>query len=432
MVPPERRKQTIAGVAVGLFMVWLQPAVCQRPGAPPGGGGGTSPGGSPGRSGTTPTNVPVGPTPQAPGVGLFLTGRVMLEDGTPPPESVTIERVCSSSARAQGYTDPKGRFSFQLGQTSGVLQDASETANNLPGQSGGGSAPFGGGGGGTAGPSHMNSDAQLANCDLRAVLAGYRSDTLNLGGQRAMDNPDIGTIILHRLANVDGSVVSMTSIEAPHDAKREFEKGRDAAKKNKLPEAAQHLQKAVAIFPRYAAAWYDLGRVQQQTNDFEAARHSYEQSLAADAKFMGPYLQLAELATNAKNWREVADITDRLIKLDPVDYPVAYLRNAVAYLNLHETDAAEKSAREGRKLDTEHHFPVLDEILARALIRKKEYASAIDHLRAYLALAPTADDAVWARSQIAELERVTGLHEQAAVHPEPAGTSQSKGSEPPH
>src|ERR1022692_4843252 len=44
---------------------------------------------------------------------IFLSGKVMLEDGTPPPESVTIEKVCNGNPRAQGYTDSKGRFSFQ-------------------------------------------------------------------------------------------------------------------------------------------------------------------------------------------------------------------------------------------------------------------------------------------------------------------------------
>ena len=50
----------------------------------------------------------------------------MMYDGGAPPESVTIERVCSTnSVRAEGYTDSKGRFSFNLGQNNGVFADAS-------------------------------------------------------------------------------------------------------------------------------------------------------------------------------------------------------------------------------------------------------------------------------------------------------------------
>jgi tetratricopeptide (TPR) repeat protein len=358
---------------------------------------------------------------------LYITGRVVVDDGTPPPQSVTIERVCSSSVRAQGYTDQKGRFSFQLGQTGGVMQDASETGAGFPGlqQSGAG---MGGGGSPVSAP-RMNADAQLSNCDLRAVLAGYSSTNVMLSGQRVMDNPDIGTIVLHRLANVNGSVVSMTSLEAPREAQREFEKGRQTVQKNRLPEAALHFQKAVDIFPKFAAAWYELGRVQERTHNFQAAHDSFQHALAADSKFMSPYIPLAELAAAAKNWRELADITGRLISLDPVDYPAAYLHNAVANLNLQNTDAAEKSAREGERLDTAHRYPLIEEMLARALIRKRDYPSAAEHLRAYLLLAPAAEDAAWARQELAELERKAGGSQQAEA--KPAAASPSDAHSPP-
>ena len=56
---------------------------------------------------------------------VFLSGKVVMEDGTPPPDAVTIERVCGGSVRPEGYTDSKGRFSFQLGQNQGMMADAS-------------------------------------------------------------------------------------------------------------------------------------------------------------------------------------------------------------------------------------------------------------------------------------------------------------------
>src|ERR1035438_6519575 len=57
---------------------------------------------------------------------ISIAGRVMLDDGTPLSEPVTIERVCNGAPRVQGYTDQKGRFSFQIGQKAGVTPDASE------------------------------------------------------------------------------------------------------------------------------------------------------------------------------------------------------------------------------------------------------------------------------------------------------------------
>ena len=335
----------------------------------------------------------------------------MLDDGTPPPDPVTIERVCNGSPRAQAYTDQKGRFSFQIGQTAGVLQDASEEASGLPGTPGASTGLSSG-----VGPAQSKQpgteDWLLVNCDLRAVLSGFRSDTVNLGGRRLMDDPNVGTIMLHRLANVEGSAISMTSLQAPKEARQAYNRALQDLRKNKPAEAAKELRKAVDIYPNYAAAWYELGRI-QENDDAAEARKSFARAVAADAKFISPYLQLAELEAKAENWAALADTTGTLLKLDPVDYPMAYFCNATANLNLGRIEAAEKSARAGEKLDTAHRCPRLEQVLATILARKKDYAGAAAHLRSYLLLAPDAQDAARTKRDLAELDRLSGANQQA-------------------
>jgi TolA-binding protein len=338
-----------------------------------------------------------------------LSGNVMLDDGTPPPSPVTIERVCNGAPRAQAYTDRKGRFSFQIGQTSMITQDASEDGTIGAGTS----RPVTSIANGTAPRTPYAPDTRLANCDLRAVLSGFRSESVSLGVRRPLDDPNVGTIVLHRLANVEGSAVSMTSLKAPKEARRAYERALQDLRNNKLAEAAKKLRKAVDIYPSYAAAWYELGRIQAQNEDTEEARRSFARALAADAKFTSPHLELAELEAKAENWAELADTTSKLLKLDAVDYPVAYLYNAIANLNLGQIDAAEKSARAGEKLDTPHRYPTLERVLATILARKKDYAGAAAHLRNYLVLAPDAEDAARMKKELAELERLSGANEQA-------------------
>src|SRR5581483_6442189 len=176
-------------------------------------------------------------------------------------------------------------------------------------------------------------------------------------------------------------------------------------------------QKAVDLYPKYATAWFELARIQAKGSDHEAARKSLANALSADPKFMNPYLLLAEMAANEQNWKDLADTTDRLLKLDAVDYPQAFLYNSVANLNLGNTDAAEKSARGGIKIDTTHKQPKLEQVLAVTLARKKEYGEATEHLRAYLELTPDAPDAAKTRTQLAELERASGTSHQAAGGP---------------
>src|SRR5688500_2635026 len=121
---------------------------------------------------------------------VFLSGKVVMDDGTPPPESVVIERVCGSIVRPEAHTDSKGRFSFQLGQNQYMMADASTSSIGDP--IGGGP-----GRGGMMGPGGRGgiSERDLMGCELRASLAGFRSEPVNLAGRRALDNPDVGTII---------------------------------------------------------------------------------------------------------------------------------------------------------------------------------------------------------------------------------------------
>jgi len=66
-------------------------------------------------------------------------------------------------------------------------------------------------------------------------------------------------------------------------------------------------------------------------------------------------------------------------------------------------------------LDKEHVAPKLEEVLAMILARKKDYAGAVNHMRAYLALAPDAEDAARMKVQLSEFERLSGAGQEASA-----------------
>src|SRR5438477_6110303 len=284
-----------AALAIGIAGL-VHPGFGQQQGAAGGATtpGPTSPGGatpgtttpSPGRT-TTPSTMPDPnanrnqfPEMQRP---VFLSGRVMLDSGGPPPDSVTIERVCNGNPRAEAYTDSKGHFSFQLGQNMGVMQDASMSNSADSGIPGFGGNTMGGRNS-TFGQNSGFSERDLMGCEIRASLAGYRSDVVSLSGRRMFDNPDLGTIILHRLGNVEGTTISAVSLRAPKDAKKAFDKANDLLKKKKVPEAQKEFEKAVEVYPEYAAAWYGLGRTLEAQNNADGARKAYDRALTSDPK----------------------------------------------------------------------------------------------------------------------------------------------------
>jgi len=333
---------------------------------------------------------------------IYISGRVMLSDGTPPPEPVVIERVCNGIARPEGYTDSRGRFSIQLGQNQFVFADASVGGyggTGFPGSqssSGGVLGPMGGG----------VSERDLSMCEIRASLAGYQSDQISLAGRRFMDRPDIGTIVLHRYGNVEGATISVTAMSAPKDAVKSFDKGRDAIRKQKWEDARKNLEKAVQVYPKYASAWYELGKAYEKLGNQAAARDAYQKSIEADNRYLPPYVQMATMAAESRNWPEVLETTDRILRLDPYNYPAVHLYNAVANFNLKRYTEAEKSAREVLKLDKARRLPQANHILGVILAQRGDFQGAAENMRAYLKLAPNASNAQLVKDQLAKVEQL--------------------------
>jgi tetratricopeptide (TPR) repeat protein len=312
---------------------------------------------------------------------------VALNDGVVPFAVIPIEMVCHGEPRVVGYADMRGSFSLSLARDPGGPQPGGFRSS-------------------------LRDSAELSDCELRASLAGFRSDAIPLFGYRQMDSGDVGTIILHRVADVEGLTISATSALAPKSAREAYEKGLQDVRRKKLEPARKAFEKAVAVYPRFAFAWFEIGKLDELDNQAEAARGAYKQALAADDKFIGPYERLYALAFKEDNWPEVAALTSRVIGLNPYDFPAAYFFNAVANLNLNQLDAAEKGAREAVKLDTGQHNPTANYVLGIVLARKRDFTESADRLRAFLIAAPNAPATESARRLLSTVERLAAGNKQ--------------------
>jgi Tfp pilus assembly protein PilF len=312
---------------------------------------------------------------------VFVSGKVMLQGGGALPEPVPIERVCNGTVRREGYADTKGQFEFQLGLNL-TFQDASENDSRITPASQSRSVTNNG----------LRS-LELNGCELRAVLAGYQSSTVILRaiGGDTWEYP-VGTIFLKRIGNAPGTTISVTSMAAPKDAMHAFEKAQKI-KAEKPVEAEKELNKAVKIYPQFAAAWTLLGDLHREHNDFDTARTDYAQAIAADSQFVNPAYGLAMIAAQEKKWDEAIRLTEQVIKLNAAAYPLAYFLNAAANYNLQKFAPAEESARKFKTLDTQHSHPDVCLLLSYVLSARQDYAGAAREIRDYLAIAPNSPDA---------------------------------------
>ena len=337
---------------------------------------------------------------------VFLSGTVMTGDGSALPQNISIVRICANSRRTLGYTDSKGHFNVRVsggGPSSGAFPDASESSrpdDSTP-QGGFGSDPFSRGGG-----NGQLSSNPLMGCELEAYAPGFRSPNVDLTNHRNLDNPDVGTIVLQRIAGVEGTSISATSYNAPKAAQNALKKGEQLLQKSKPDEAIKEFGKATALYPKYAVAWLYMGRAQVKLKDDPGARDSFEKALDAEPKLVDAWGELGLVHLRAKNWVEASQDLDRALKLNPVEYPSLWFFDAVANFNGKNYEAAEKSAREAVKVDVRHENPKADQILGLTLFQKRDLPGAVDSLRSYLKYAKDAPDAGQVQAQIAELENI--------------------------
>lgn len=331
---------------------------------------------------------------------ILISGKVMLDDGTPLPRSVPVQTICKGQKRIAAHTDSQGRFSFTIGELNSVseamgggFEDASVSAK----------------GGMSVGdtPNLAHNLREWKGCGVTTELVGFTSEVAELMDRTGDEGGDIGFITLHRVAPGEGLTVSVTSAAAPEPARKALEKAYEQEKNNKWNAAKTSLQKAVQIYPKYAVAWFELGRVQFLQKDRDGAIHSFLQSVAIDPNFPSPYLGLMQIAAQGQQWKALADVTAQVIALDSTASPEVWFFNGVGNYNLNQLPQAEKSAREGLKLDSGHHFPKLEYLLGIVLEEQRDYTGANEHMQAYLHLLSNPRDVEVAKKELAEIARLS-------------------------
>jgi Tfp pilus assembly protein PilF len=343
----------------------------------------------------TPSRTPISPdTSTQP---IFVAGRVIMDGGAPLPEPVAIERNCNGVSRREGYTDFKGQFQIQLG-TNLAFQDASEDDPRTTPDSGVR----------TSSRSGTRRSSELTACEFRAILAGFQSSTVSIRGGGDMFQFDLGTIVLKRIGDVQGATVSLTTMSAPKDARHAYEKALKALQNDKPQEEEKELEKAVRIYPHFAAAWSMLGDLRHQQSRIEEARTAYKQSLAADPQYLNPIFGLALIAIQDKNWEEAARLSAQAASA----FPSLYFYNAVANYNAGKLDPAEESARKYKKLDVEHKHPDISLLLSNLLAQKNDFAGAAQQIRDYLAIVPDGPNAEELKTRAKKLEDMSMAKKQ--------------------
>jgi tetratricopeptide (TPR) repeat protein len=309
---------------------------------------------------------------------VILRGKVTMADGTPPPFSLALERICSD-----GSGSAPGPLINKKGEYIWVMEvDPMRTRS----------------------------------CVIRATHAGYSSTSIDISALHGYLNTNINLepIVVTSQA-ADPYAIIIAESDTPGRAKKKVKEAMKALDTGKNEEARQLFLAAVQAAPDFARGWHAVGVLSEYTGMQKEAHEFYQKAIEADSKVLPPYMTLVRLCIKTKDWECAAKGADALASADKRNlYPQVRLHSAVALYELKELDRAEASARECVRLDPNHMLPRAEYVLGRILEAKGDLAGAREHMSRYLELDKKAPDSASIQTHINNL----GNPQSTATEPE--------------
>ncbi len=294
---------------------------------------------------------------------LILQGKVVMEDGSPPPKTVGIERICSDENQGSApgpITNKKGEFVWNM------VMDRGSTRV----------------------------------CKIHAVLPGYTSTQFDVTGSFITENihnanSTVTIPPLTLVANVhDPKVIVISDAGVPSKSLKPWKAAMKALEAKDYAGADRELQEALELSPKFASGWNTLGLVYGNEKKLAESRDAFQHAIESDPKLLAPYVSLDRLCIRMKDWQCAVKDTDELLAADvkKLYTAEALMHQAVARLELKDLPGAESSIQESLRLDPTHKNPRAEYVLGRVLEAKGDFSGASEHMLKYLELAPTAAD----------------------------------------
>lgn len=308
----------------------------------------------------------------------FKPGRVVMEDGSPPPKAVLIQRYCGSGrVMVEATTNRKGEYVLRGSQF--------ESTGDWGGRRVSATGTF--------------------KCVLRAELSGYESNVLDVDDRALGASPKLPDLVLRRKGSAARAAVE-AGVDAPRKSQKEWDAAVRALGEGASQQAELHLRAVLRQSPHFAAAWNALGAALQNQKKLDEARQAYRRAIAEDPKTLTSEALLLRLESEAKDWPAAAALAASLIEKDHAHrYPEALLHQAAAEYHLGHLDKAEAAAAQAVRLDTQHRMPSAEHLYGLLLEARRDYAAAAAHYRRYLELEPRAPLAQALRLRLQSLDK---------------------------
>jgi Tfp pilus assembly protein PilF len=178
------------------------------------------------------------------------------------------------------------------------------------------------------------------------------------------------------------ATISATYLSIPDRATKEFEEAQRCLARSDSACASTHLERAVAIAPRFTAAWNQRGTIAYQMHQYSDAEGDFRKALETDPDAFEPLVNLGGVLLNLDRPREALAYNRKAVTRRPND-ALANSQLGLNYFELNDMELAEPSLKIAIKLDPAH-FSHPQLTLAEIYLRRGERTKAVEQLQDFL------------------------------------------------
>ena len=297
---------------------------------------------------------------------VILRGKVTMQDGSAPPKSVGIQRICNDTGSAPGpITNKRGEYLWRM--------DVDPMRTRV--------------------------------CRLEATLSGYTSTAVDISALNGYTSTafDVPTLVLSP-RTPDPNSINVSDSDVPGRGRPAWQEAMKALEANNQQELRRQLEAVVEAVPKFARGWHTLGIVYEALQMPAQAREAYAHAIQLDPKMVVAHVSMTRLCVQTQDWQSAAKAAEELAQVDEKRiYPEAYQHLALARYELKDLDGATASALEALNPNKKQKAVRAEYTLGLILEAKGDLAGAREHMSKYLTLEPNAEDADNIRTHIQSL-----------------------------
>lgn len=204
--------------------------------------------------------------------------------------------------------------------------------------------------------------------------------------------------------------VSAADLAVPANAAKEFEKANRLIAKQDWGKASERLMKGLAIYPKYAAGYNNLGAVYSHQGKNAQARDAFAKAIELDDRMAPAYVNLARLNFREKNYPSAESQLSKALSLAPAENADELILLAYAQVADGHWDGAIATRREGHGMQLKEHG-FLHLAAANAFEQQGKIGDAIAELQTYVKEEPNGPQMEKVKDAISKLQQEIAAHD---------------------